>query len=158
MLIFAVRSYLTRFNGGVHPVGTLTENRACGLVHFNLIHTTCIRYMYLYFFFGNFVFVLGCFFVFLFYCWVFLCFYPYLMFLSFFLSFFLRVGMFLCVFILLLGFSLFLSLFDVDLSLFLSFFLFFSFLFFSMGKGFWWQREWKLNQKTIIKLLFFISI
>ena len=31
-------------------VGTLTENRACGLVHFNLIHTTCIRYMYLYFF------------------------------------------------------------------------------------------------------------
>ena len=43
------------------------------------------------------------------------------------------------------------------LSFFLSF-LFFSFLFFSMGKGFWWQREWKLNQKTIIKLLFFISI
>ena len=152
MLIFAVRSYLTRFNGGVHPVGTVTENRACGLVHFNLIHTTCIRYMYLYFFSGT-----------LSSCWdVSLCFY------------------------FIVGFSLFLSLFDVsfflsscwDVSLcfyfivgffsvsiliwcfFLSFFsfLFFSFLFFSMGKGFWWQREWKLNQKTIIKLLFFISI
>ena len=154
MLIFAVRSYLTRFNVGVHPVGTLTENRACGLVHFNLIHTTCIRYMYLYFFFRE------------------LC---------------LRVGMFLCVCILLMGFSLFLSLFDLsfflsfflssswDLSfcsylivgffsvsililIFLSFSLSFLFFSFSMGKGFWWQREWKLNQKTIIKLLFFISI
>ena len=37
---------------GRNSVGTLTENRACGLMHFNLIHTTCIRYniMYLYLF------------------------------------------------------------------------------------------------------------
>ena len=96
-------------------VGTLTENRAYGLVHFNLKHTTCIRYIscicnYL----GNFVFELGCFFVFLFYCWI---------------------------------LSMFVSLFDVSF-----------FLSFLMGKGFWCKREWNLNQKTIIKLLFFISV
>ena len=50
-------------------VGTLTENRACGLGHlisYILRYISCIC-IYL----GNFVFVLGCFFVFLFYCWIF---------------------------------------------------------------------------------------
>ena len=58
----------------------------------------------------------------------------------------LRIGMFLCVFIVWFVFSMFLSLFDVSLLSFL------------MGKGFWWQRERKHNQTTIIKLLFFKSI
>ena len=105
-------------DSAVEHVGGLcrySDRKSCVQVEaFNLIYTTCVRYIscvciYL----GNFVFVLGCFFVFLFYCWI---------------------------------FSLLLSLFDVSFFLFL------------MGKGFLWQREWKLNQKTIIKLLFFISI
>ena len=95
--------------GGLCRVSYLTKNCACGLVHFNLIHTTCVCYIScICIYLGNFVFMLGCFFVFLFNCWIFVCFYLYLMFLSFFL--------------------------------------------FLMGKGLWWQREWKLNQKTIMKL------
>ena len=96
-------------DSAVEHVGGLcrySDRKSCVRVGaFNIIHTTCVRYIScICIYLGNFVFVLGCFFVFLFYCWIF--------------------------------------------SMFLSFFLFL------MGKGFWWQREWKLNQKTIIKLIF----
>ena len=96
-------------------VGILNENRACGYVHFNLIHATfyTLYIMYLYLF-RELCLSVGD---------VSLCFYS-------------IVGFFLCFYLYLM-------------------FLFFLFL---MDKGFWWQREWKLNQKTIIKLLFFISI
>ena len=44
---------------------------------FNLIHTTCIRYIScICIYLGNFVFVFGCFFVYLFYCWIFSMFLP----------------------------------------------------------------------------------
>ena len=78
-----------RHDSAVEHVGGLcrySDRKSCVRVGaFNLIYTTCVRNIscvciYL----GNFVFVLGCFFVFYFIVGFFLCFYLYLMFLSFF--------------------------------------------------------------------------
>ena len=104
-------------DSAVEHVGGLcrySDRKSCVRVGaFNLIHTTCVRYIScICIYLGNFVFVLGCFFVFFFYSWI---------------------------------FSLFLSLFDV------------SFFFFN-GQRFLMAEGVKTYQKTIIKLLFFISI
>ena len=60
----------------VEHVGGLSrysDRKSCVRIGaFNLIYTTCIRYIScICIYLGNFVFVLGCFFVYLFYCWIF---------------------------------------------------------------------------------------
>ena len=57
----------------VGGLGRYSDRKSCVRIGaFNLIYTTCIRYIScICIYLGNFVFVLGCFFVYLFYCWIF---------------------------------------------------------------------------------------
>ena len=72
----------------VGGLGRYSDRKSCVRIGaFNLIYTTCIRYIScICIYLGNFVFVLGCFFVYLFYCWIF--FYVSIFIWCFFLSFF----------------------------------------------------------------------
>ena len=70
----------------VGGLGRYSDRKLCVRIGaFNLIYTTCIRYIScICIYLGNFVFVLRCFFVYLFYCWIFSTIFIWCFFLSFF--------------------------------------------------------------------------